>query len=108
MNTTASHQPNLSPTTAALPLVPLGVLLNLGIGTIVHLLTRVIEKSAKGFPEGQKRQDIIEQAVPPTEWTVVQLAKKLRKNTRIPGFVLCNELIDNQGSLSKQNHMHGH
>ena len=38
MNTPAPNQPNLSPTTAALALVPLGVLLNLGIGTIVHLL----------------------------------------------------------------------
>jgi energy-coupling factor transport system substrate-specific component len=38
MNITASNPSSLTPTTAALALVPLGVLLNLGIGTIVHLL----------------------------------------------------------------------
>lgn len=32
------ENPSLSPKTAALALVPLGVLLNLGIGTIVHVL----------------------------------------------------------------------
>lgn len=38
MNAPAPSQPELSAKTAALALVPLGVLLNLGIGTIVHLL----------------------------------------------------------------------
>lgn len=38
MNHTAAPPPALSGQTAALALVPLGVLLNLGIGTIVHLL----------------------------------------------------------------------
>ena len=38
MNSASTDTQPLPPTTAALALVPLGVLLNLGIGTIVHLL----------------------------------------------------------------------
>jgi energy-coupling factor transport system substrate-specific component len=43
-----SLNPNLSAKTAALALVPLGVLLNLGIGTIVHLLKLPIFLDATG------------------------------------------------------------